>query len=105
MDSMDTFIVPQPTDTHADTDSDATERAGNDAALDADVDAAEGAHGDPETDAVLSTKQMSTQCCLRRRCATLATDSETDNASDEDRDDTEHARGDSSGDSREPPTK
>ena len=94
---MDTLLVPQPTDTHADTDSDATERAGNDAALDADADAAEGSR-DPETDTMLSTAQMPTQCCLRRRCAALATDSETGNVNNGDRDATEHTRGDSSGD-------
>jgi hypothetical protein len=74
---MDAFLVPQPTDTHADTDSDATERAGNDAELDEDCDAAEGAHGDPETDDAL----------------------------DEDCDATEHASGDPSGATTEPPTK
>ena len=44
--SMDAFLVPQPTDTGADADSDATERSGSDDALDEDGDATEHARGD-----------------------------------------------------------
>ena len=43
---MDAFLVPQPTDTGADADSDATEHSGSDDALDEDGDATEHARGD-----------------------------------------------------------